>query len=392
MSQQTPFFEKQAERVVYIFLLISLSTGRIVASTLTLFSFLFKKKKPKKDFLFFPYTHKDNTGTLSRFQIYEPYLKQDGYTYDMEHICDQEEHDDFFFKQSNRIKEYLHYHKTFWKRLFIILSAGNYKAVFIHRGLFPAYYDQFFPYLERLLHKLNSNVTIDFFDADYARNKKLIDTTVFYCDKVCVVNDHLLQYFSHIHPRVSLNDLAIDISPYLKKQNYDLQNPVNIFWTGSPLNGLNLTTIIPILEKINLEIPVKLTMVGKSKAGFTSSLIEHFEWTENTFFQHISEADIAIYPAMEDNEFNRGKVAYKVLDYAAAQVPVVSSPLGLSPHFENGKDVLVANDEHEWEQQILRLIQDSALRKQLADNAYQKLLQYHSVEATYHNLLNILLS
>ena len=394
MSKPSPYsLSKQAERAAYLFLLLSLTTGRITATLLTIFSFLIPKKKGKqKDFLFFPYAHKDNTGTKSRFQIYLPYFEKDGYTYDIDYICTFEYFNDIFFVQPNRVKEYLFYHRTFWRRLFWVLSARNYKAVFIHRALFPEYYDQFFPYLERLLRQLNKNITIDYFDADYSRNKKLVDRTVSYCDKVCVVNEHLYNYFISIHPRVFYDNLAVDTTPYIPKKNFDLKNPIVVFWTGSKANARNLKTIIPILEKINMEFPLTLTMICKSKAGYESSLIRQYPWDEKTFFKYLNESDIAIYPALNDNEINRGKVAYKVLDYVASKIPVVASPLGLSQYFKDKKDVLVANNEMEWEEAIRILIINEKLRRELAESAYVELLQHHSVDSTYKSFLKILLS
>lgn len=379
--------------MTYVFLLTSLLLGRIVVSTLTHFSFLIPvPAKKKKDFLLFPYAHKDNSGTISRFQIYLPLLEKDNYTYDIDYLYQEKYFNELFFKNNTRTKQYLFYHTIFWRRLTKVISSRNYKAVFFHRSLFPEYYDQTFPYLERLLRKLNRNITIDFFDAEYARNKKLIDASVSYCDKVCVVNEHLYNYFSKIHPRVYYNNLAINTTPYVTKTNYKNRSPENIFWTGSIFNSQNLKRILPVLEELNNEIPLKLTMVCKTNGGFTNSFIEQKPWDEKTFYTLLADVDIAIYPAFEDTEFARGKVAFKVLDYVAAKIPVVASPLGLSQNFENEKDVLVANNEAEWKENIRRLIADENLRKTLAENAYKKLLEFHSVEATYKNFLKILLS
>ncbi len=392
MQRKPTFIGKQIERAAYLFLLISLAAGRAVATFFTWFSFLVPKFGKQKDFLFFPYAHHNNSGTISRYQIYLPLMEKDGYTYHIDYISQKDYYNQIFYKENSRTREYLFYHRLYWRRLFKTLLAKNFKSVFIHRAMFPEYYDQFFPYLERLMSKLNNNITIDYFDAEYARNKILVDRTVSYCNKVCVVNQHLYNYFSKIHPRVYFNNLAVDTKLYLPKDNYVLGSPVTVFWTGSINNTVHLKTIIPILEKINQEIPLKLRIVCKTNGGYTQPIIEHYQWTSQTFFKYLNEADLAIYPAMEDNEFNRGKVAYKALDYAAGKIPMVASPFGLSHNFENEKDVLLATNEAEWEVQLRRLIADESLRRTLAENAHKKLLEHHYVIPTYHQLLKILLS
>jgi len=390
-DKKSSFSGKQIERAAYLFLLISLLAGRAVATFFTWFSFLVPKWGKQRDFLFFPYAHKDNSGAVARFQIYLPYLEKDGYTYHIDYICSEDYYNRIYYKEKNRAREYLFYQRLFWRRLFKVLGGRNYRAVFIRRSMFPNYYNQSFPYLERLLSKLNDNITIDYFDADYALNKPLIERTVSYCNKVSVVNEYLYNYFSNLHPKIYYNNLAIDTQPYLPKENFQLHHPVTIFWTGGAGNTVNLKDIIPILEKINKDNPLKLLIVGKSNGGYNQPFVEQREWNFKTFFDYLNKSDIAIYPAFEDDEFHRGKLAYKTLDYAAAKLPMVASPLGLSPYFKNETDVLVATTEEEWEAGLRRLIGDENLRKQLAENTHAKLMEYHYVTSVYKNFLKILL-
>lgn len=391
MKKKTPFLLKQVERAAYLFLLFALALGRFVALFFTAFPFLLKRKNPKKDFLFFPYAHKDNIGTISRFQIFLPLLEKDKFSFDIHYTWSAMEDEEIFYKSKSRTKEYLFLARSFWRRLFQSMRAGNYRAVFFQRALFPEYYDQFTPYLEKLICKLNQNVTVDFFDADYGRNKKLVDATASACNKVAVVNEYLFRYFEKLNPNVCNNDLVVDVNAYQVKSDYSLKNPINIFWTGSEANSINLKEIIPILEKINLTHPLQLRMISRTTCGYNSSIINHAPWNKETFFNELIGADIAIYPAMKDTEFTRGKVAYKSIEYGAAALPIVASAFGFSPHLENETDVLIANNIDEWEKQILRLINDESLRKEIGINARTKAEKFHSINSTYKNFLEILL-
>ncbi len=355
------------------------------------FPFLLKRKKPKKDFLFFPYSHKDNIGTISRFQIFLPFFEKDKFKFDIHYTWSAAVDEKIFFKSTSRTKEYFYLAVMFCRRLFQSMKAANYRAVFFQRAMIPEYYDQFTPYLEQLICKLNKNVTVDFFDADYKRNKKLVDSTAVVCQKVTVVNDHLFQYFKNLNTNVYYNDLVVDINTYSIKSDYSLNNPIKIFWTGSESNSVHLKEIVPLLEKINLKFPLQLRMISRTNCGYTSAIIHQANWNKETFFNELIDADIAIYPAMNDTEFTRGKVAYKSIEYGAAALPIVASPFGLSPHFENENDVLIATTIDEWEKQIIRLIGDEALRKKLGNNARIKTQQFHSVESTYKKFLEILL-
>src|SRR6185312_1692699 len=106
MNPKTTFIDKQQERAAYIFLLLSLTIGNLLATFFTWFPFLVPRSGKKKDFLFLPYAYKDNSGTVSRFQIYLPYLEKDGYTYDIDYLYDEHVYTSHYLNQESRAKEY----------------------------------------------------------------------------------------------------------------------------------------------------------------------------------------------------------------------------------------------------------------------------------------------
>jgi glycosyltransferase involved in cell wall biosynthesis len=386
------FFQKQTERAAYVWLLISLFVGKLLVPILILMAPLLRKRKPTKDFLFFPYLHKDNIGTLARVQEYVPMLQRDGYTFDIHYTSLREEYDRMFTtKPVSRVETYMHFHKVFWQRLRWSFRADDYKAVFVQRTMLPNYYDWRRPVLERLLHAYNDNVVLDYYDADYARDETFYNDILKYGHKVAVVNQFLFDYYSKRHPNVVMNELAVNPKLYRVKSDFTIHQPVRIFWTGSLPNAIeNLSSIMPVLAELNAVRPLRLVMVAPSNEGFEQPFVEHHLWNKETFFDLLAGSDIALYPVAQDNDFSRGKVAYKSLEYAASKVPMVASPQGLSSRFVGDEDVLLAHNADEWKQQLLRLMNDESLRKRFAQSAYDKFMRYHEVNAAYQNLLKIL--
>jgi hypothetical protein len=136
------FIHKQFERAAYLFLLLSLASGWCTVKFLILISPILRKRKPSKDFLFFPYTHKDSAGTNSRFQQNFPLLDKDGYKYEAHFASTEESYNNLYFEyHPSRAYEYWFYHKIFWQRLGWVLKARNFKAVFFQRALFTYYYE-----------------------------------------------------------------------------------------------------------------------------------------------------------------------------------------------------------------------------------------------------------
>jgi glycosyltransferase involved in cell wall biosynthesis len=77
-------------------------------------------------------------------------------------------------------------------------------------------------------------------------------------------------------------------------------------------------------------------------------------WTLQGFADDLSRADIAIAP-LRDDEFSRGKCAYKLLQYAATGLPFVVSPVGVNAEVAE-KLGGVAVGDIDWVDSILSLL------------------------------------
>jgi glycosyltransferase involved in cell wall biosynthesis len=83
-----------------------------------------------------------------------------------------------------------------------------------------------------------------------------------------------------------------------------------------------------------------------------------------TYFSR-QECDIFIAP-LQDNLFNRCKSWIKFLEYSALAVPGVYSRIAPYEHIiRHGENGYLASDPDEWEEHLIRLIEDPALRRQL---------------------------
>jgi glycosyltransferase involved in cell wall biosynthesis len=75
--------------------------------------------------------------------------------------------------------------------------------------------------------------------------------------------------------------------------------------------------------------------------------------------------DIAIAP-LPDTEFTRGKCGFKIIEYMAAGVPVIASPVGVQTDMiEHGENGFLANSIEEWVSYITALAENDGLRKHI---------------------------
>ncbi len=103
-------------------------------------------------------------------------------------------------------------------------------------------------------------------------------------------------------------------------------------------------------------------------------------WSEDGESREIAECDVGIMP-LTDTEWARGKCALKLLQYMAAGVPVVASPVGVNAdliqHDENG---LLASTPEEWETALRRLRDDPALASRLGEAGRRTVETGYSIE------------
>lgn len=135
------------------------------------------------------------------------------------------------------------------------------------------------------------------------------------------------------------------------------QSPAVVGWIGSPTTTPYLQSVLPVIAGLNRGIQrVKLRLVG-ADASFTAPWIEHHPWSGSTERELLATFDIGIMP-QPDDEWARGKCGYKVLQYFAAGVPAVASPVGVTPDLLDGGRGLLARTPEDWHRALVSLIED----------------------------------
>jgi glycosyltransferase involved in cell wall biosynthesis len=127
---------------------------------------------------------------------------------------------------------------------------------------------------------------------------------------------------------------------------------------------------------------MRLTVVsaGSRSLGPLDAIVDRTTWDPRTFSQILADADVGIMP-LYDTEFSRGKCAYKVLQYGAAALPVVGSPVGTNATVlaELGG---AAPGPGEWVDAVASVFDASAsTRMSLGDAARRAVEESYSFEA-----------
>jgi glycosyltransferase involved in cell wall biosynthesis len=88
----------------------------------------------------------------------------------------------------------------------------------------------------------------------------------------------------------------------------------------------------------------------------------------------LAECDIGIAP-LPDTPYTRGKCGFKVLQYMAAGLPVITSPVGVNADYVRPETGLHATTAEEWVAAVKRLAADPALRERMGRAARTRIMR-----------------
>jgi glycosyltransferase involved in cell wall biosynthesis len=126
---------------------------------------------------------------------------------------------------------------------------------------------------------------------------------------------------------------------------------------------------------------IKIKVIGDKSYNNHELNISGIGWSRETEIKELSEIDIGIMPLPND-EWAKGKCGLKGLQYMALNIATVMSPVGVNTDIiQDGVNGFLADVSEEWVEKISRLIEDSNLRKTLADNGRKTVLDKYSVKA-----------
>jgi glycosyltransferase involved in cell wall biosynthesis len=132
-----------------------------------------------------------------------------------------------------------------------------------------------------------------------------------------------------------------------------------------------------VLEEIGSRFSdVVLRIICDDFFDLDNMKVEKRQWTAETQFLDLTESDIGLAP-LPDNRFTRGKCGFKILQYAAAGLPVIASPVGVSAEYvSDGITGLHASSALEWTEKLGRAIRDPQQRISMGLAARQRVEKF----------------
>lgn len=212
-----------------------------------------------------------------------------------------------------------------------------------------------------LLERWSRRTVLDFDDAIYLRRPRTLgeppgrsavreakfDRTCAASGLVIAGNETLAERARARARRVEVVPTSVDVARYPEPPPG--RRGDTVVWIGRPENLVYLELVRPALAALAREIPgLTLRVVSSEFPDWPEVRIERVPWSEAAETGALASADVGVMPLFDDG-WTRGKCAFKLLQYMAASLPSVASPVGANREVViEGETGCLAAGPEEW--------------------------------------------
>ncbi|MDQ5851135.1 MAG: glycosyltransferase family 4 protein [Chloroflexota bacterium] len=185
--------------------------------------------------------------------------------------------------------------------------------------------------------------------------------------QVVAGNRLLAEWTAQFNPNVTIIPTSVDLRKYAADvpRRRAGEKPV-IGWIGTPMTARYLRLLERPLRALRTRHDFVLKVIGAPNFTMEGIEVQAVPWSEATEVDELRTCDIGIMP-IPDDPWARGKSALKLIQYLAAGVAAVASPVGANCDvLQESRNGLFAVTEEDWTEKLAALIERPAYREHLA--------------------------
>ncbi len=279
------------------------------------------------------------------------------------------------------------------RRQQLLRSAAEYSVTILHRKLLRR--NEF-----RTLRRAAPLMVYDFDDAVMFRDsnaarqrswqrrhrfRRLIQGA----DLVLAGNDYLKAQAEAAGGRALIFPTVVDTGAFSSRPV--AKEPAVIGWMGSASNFLYLFEILsPIQGLLESRPDLVFRVVADRPPDLGPLPVDYRPWSEENEAGDLSGFTVGVMPLVDD-PWTRGKCAFKLLQYGAARLPSVASPVGANRAvIQEGVTGYFAGDAGEWRDRLEELLDSPGKREEMGQAARQLVEEKYSLAGAVSRLVRVI--
>jgi glycosyltransferase involved in cell wall biosynthesis len=142
-------------------------------------------------------------------------------------------------------------------------------------------------------------------------------------------------------------------------------NPINLVWIGSKSTLPYVEQHIEAIRLAATRVPLKLITIADGGIENPGFAVEHVPWSYEGEAAALVRGDIGIAPTPCDR-WTLGKCGFKIIQYMAAGLPAIASPVGANAEIVRvGETGVLPETAQQWADAIVQLAGDVELRRRM---------------------------
>lgn len=280
-------------------------------------------------------------------------------------------------------------------RFLDLWQREKYDVAMLHCELFPLMPG----WIEHAL--IRSPYIYDFDDAFYLKYRsgwlglghpilgKKFDSVMVGAATVTAGNTTLTEYAKLRNPSTKYFPTVVDTTRYLPKFTNRGSQVFTVGWIGSPSTAPYLQKIIAPLSAIGLDGPVQLIVIGGKAPIVPNVKVVELDWSEDTEINLINSFDVGVMPLSND-EWSRGKCAFKLIQYMACATPVIASPVGANLEVVKSDCGILASTPEDWVNALRMLRDQPKIRVDMGEAGRERVVSNFSLHQNLPILANLI--
>lgn len=284
--------------------------------------------------------------------------------------------------------------KAAFERAQLLLSKPHCHAAILHCELYPL-----FPgWLERAT--LRAPYIYDFDDAFYLRYRhgNLRSLSWLLGDKfdgiirgaaaVTAGNAGLAAYACNLNSRVFTLPSVVDTAHFYPGER-SKNSVFTVGWVGSPSTAYYLHSLVACLRVLGREQPLRLIVIG-GKAPYIDNVdVVELPWSKSSEVGLINTFDVGVMPLPND-DWARGKCAFKLVQYMACGIPVVASRVGANIQLVTPECGYLAETNEQWITALRQLRDRPELRRRMGAASRDRVEMAYSLKRNLPLLASVI--
>lgn len=211
--------------------------------------------------------------------------------------------------------------------------------------------------------------------------------------------DHIIAGNRYLADEIGVPDKTTVIPTVVDTERWDFRparqvppGMVVVGWTGTSGNYPHLELAKQPIARALRRTGARFLLIADAPPppSLAELQAEFVPWREDSEISDLARIDVGVMP-LPDGPRERGKCAFKLIQYMALGRPGVASPVGANRDVvESGTNGFLAHDEREWEEHLVRLIEDAGLRARMGQRARVRIESAYSLSAVIPKYLELI--